>query len=241
MVTKKVDIYMAALFRHGFAVQSIRSLMLNPEFATATITCNSHSDAEWQYMVDEFENDDRVTLHRHDNEKGSNEKLRYIGTGSNEYICMADNDLLYPPDYLAKLIAGVDKYRAYCSLHGSILNKGRIGSYYRDRQTFRGLGTVLKDVEVDISSNCGSVFRRDFFGNDYLNTWYDFCDDVSADDLYCNYLAMKKGRRRMVLAHQENYLVHKEQLPDEVYVFDVYKFNDQPQTDFVNNFIKKYI
>lgn len=234
-----VDCYMAALWRQGFAVQTIATLRNQPEFGTATITCNNHTDEQWQYMLDTYKSDYQIYLKRGDNLKESNEKLKYVGNGSNEYVMFMDNDLLLPPDYLKYMIQGCEKYQAMVSLHGVVLGVGKIGSYYRDRMVLRGLKTVPFDSEVDIASNCGSLFKRKWH-SDY-DKWYDFCGNVSMDDCYVAYFMKKKGIRRYVLKHQEGYMKHKQQLPEDDYVFNKYALtgNDKAQTDFINNYFKK--
>ena len=229
---------MASLWRQGHVVKTVNSLLLNPEVGTVTISCNNYSDEQWEFVTTEL-NDHRITFHRTDNQKGSNEKLRFIATGNNYYICLADDDLIYPPDYLSKLIAGCEKYNAQVGLHGVILFKGKINSYYRDRNVFRALGSVEKDTEVDMVSNCGSLFKRNFYTD--LDKWYDFCGTTSMDDIYVNYFAKKIGVRRMVLAHQEGYLKHKEQYAEDNYVFNKYALtgNDKVQTDFINEYFSK--
>lgn len=232
--TRLVDVYMASLWRQGHIVISINSLLLSPEVGTITVACNNYTDGQWEY-VNSHLNDPRITLHRTNNEKGSNEKLRFIATGKNYYICLADDDLIYPPDFFKKLIDGCEKYNSHVSLHGRTLPKGVIGSYYRQPiAVYRSLGTVLVDVEVDIASNCGSLFKRNFY--DDLDTWYDFCSTTSMDDIYVNYFAKKKGIRRVVLAHNEGYLKHKVQYVEDEYVFDKHINNDAVQTEFINKY-----
>lgn len=241
METGLTDVFMASLWRQGHAVVALRSLMSQKEFGTAHLTCNNFTDEQWSYINEQLK-DERVFIYRHNNEKGSNEKLRYLSRGKNTYVCFADDDLIYPPDYLAKLIAGVEKYHAYCSLHGAILKPGLIQSYYRDRQVFRGLKSVYGDIEVDIASNCGSVFRRDFFPADYLSEWYDHVGTVSMDDIYTNFFCRRFGIKRMVLDHQEGYLKHKVQYPEDDYVFNKHALvpnGDLIQTAFINSFFWK--
>ena len=87
---KLVDIYMASLWRQGHVIKTIKSLLLNPEFGTATISCNNYTDEQWGIVNKEL-NDSRIILHRTNNEKGSNEKLKFIAVGDNYYICLADD------------------------------------------------------------------------------------------------------------------------------------------------------
>lgn len=234
---KLVDIYMASLWRQGHVVKSVESLLLNPEVGHITISCNKYTDEQWRYVYFRL-NKPNITLCRTDNKKGSNEKLRFIGTGDNYYICLADDDLIYPPDFLNKLITGCEKYNAMISLHGRIVKKTHNNSYYAEPiEIFRSLGTVINDVEVDIASNCGSLFKRNFYND--LDSWYDFCGTTSMDDIYVNYFAKKNNVKRMVLAHNEGYLKHKQQFIEDDYVFDKHRYNDKEQTEFINNYFNK--
>jgi hypothetical protein len=234
---KLVDIYIASLWRQGHVVKTVESLLLSPEVGTITVSCNNYTDEQWDFVSKEL-NDTKITLHRTNNEKGSNEKLRFIGIGSNYYICFADDDLIYPSDYLNNLIQGCEKYNAMVSLHGRLVPKGIIGSYYgQPLAMYRSLGTVEHDVEVDIAGVGASMFKREFY--DDLDKWYDFCGTTSMDDIYVNYFAKKRGVRRIVLAHQEGYLKHKQQFPEDNYVFDKHRYNDRVQTEFINNYFNK--
>lgn len=228
---------MASLWRQGHVIKTVRSLLLNPEIGTITISCSSkYSEEQLKYVNQEL-NDDRIKIYSTDDAKGSNEKLKYISTGKNYYIALCDDDLIYPPDYLKKLIDGCEKYNAHVTLHGVILNKGIISSYYHNRQVFRGLGNVDKDYVIDIAASCMTLFKRNFY--DDLDTWYDFCGTTSMDDIYVNYFAKKKGIQRVVLAHNSDYLKHKEQLPEDDYVFNKHVNNDRVQTEFINNYFNK--
>ena len=234
----KIDINIATLWRQGHVVKTINSLRNQSEFGTANIICNNWTAEQEQFIVKELGDDKRIKMYKGNNAKESNEKLRYVGVGTNKYCGFFDDDIIYSEDYLAYLIAGVEKYQAYVSLHGVVFNDV-VNSYYRDRTVYRGLKTVENDVCVDVASNCGSVFRRDFFDN--YQKWYTFAGNVGMDDLYCAYFCMQKRIPRMVLKHNENYIKHKEQFPEDNYVFNKYALtgNDKVQTDFVNNFIKK--
>lgn len=239
---KSVDCYCASLWRGGHIVKSATSLLQQAEVASMTITCNNYTDEEFAYVVSELWNDvtsGKVALHRGNNEKGSNEKLRYIGDGQAKYVCLFDDDLIYPPDYLARLIQGCDYYQGMVSMHGVILNKGFIGSYYRDRRVFPALGEVLKSIEVDIASNCGSLWKRSWF-TDYQD-WIDRVGEVSMDDCYVAYFMKKKGIHRYCLKHQDGYLQHKVQEESDDYVFNRYALtgNDTIQTTFINSFFRK--
>jgi hypothetical protein len=226
---------MATLWRQGHGIESVKSLLSQPEFGTMTITCNKWTDEQFNIINETFEGDKRITLHRHNNEKGSNEKLRYIVIGENYYVSLLDDDLIYPSDYFAYMIQGCERHNAFVSLHGSVLKRGLIQSYYRDRKVYPVMGTVDNDIEVDIASNCGSLFRRDFFPVGYIGEWYDLTGKVSMDDIWVNYFCREFNIHRWVLAHEQGYLKHKTHYPEDDYVYDRYINNDGVQTNFINN------
>lgn len=127
-------------------------------------------------------------------EKGSNEKLKYVGNGNGKYIALVDNDLVYPQDYFKNLIAGCERYNAHVSYHGCILYPRPLRSYYAERYVYRGLGSVPNDYEVDVASSCMTLFKREW--HDDLHTWYNRCSDVSQDDLYVSLFHKDKGIKR---------------------------------------------
>jgi len=236
---KLVDIYMASLWRQGHIIKTVNSLLKNSEVGSITVSCNNYTEDQWATVIQAFKNFG-VMLYRTNNEKTSNEKLRFIGKGNNYYVCLADDDLIYPPDYLKRLIKGCEKYNAMVSMHGRIPLKGVLKSYYKDvKNVFSHIGEVKRDKEVVIASNCGSLFKRDFF--DDLNKWYSTCGVIPMDDLYVNYFAKRNGIKRYVLAHEKGYLKHKPKDVGDRYVYDQYKDKDEVQTEFYNNHFVKGI
>ena len=240
---KSVDVHIAALYRQNFVVETVKSVLANPEVKTITVIANKHTDEEFENCKNGLLQANTLTqipifLHRGDNAKESNEKLRYIGKGDGKYISFVDNDLLLAPTHFEYLIQGCEKYNAYVSLHGVILDEIPLGSYYRDRQVFRGLKTVDFDVQVDISSNCGSLFKRGFFGNEYLRELYDYAPTVSMDDIIMGTCCKLNQIRCWVLKHQEGFLRHKVQYAEDDYVFNKYALtgNDSVQTAYINKY-----
>jgi len=228
-IENSVDVYIASLWRDGHIIKSIESLIIQTEINTINISCNNYNDKQWKFINDKIK-DNRIILNRTNNEKESNEKLKFIDKGNGKYISLCDDDLIYPKTYLNKLINGCEKYNAFVSLHGSILNKRPIKSYYNNRKVFRSLHSLDEDKEnIDIISNCGSLFKRSFFNN--LDEWYDFCENISMDDIYVSYFCNLNNIKKVVLKHREGYLKHKKQLKSDNYVFDKYKNNE-------NNLIK---
>ena len=70
------------------------------------------------------------------------------------YFLSLDDDLLYPPNYVEKLIAGIERYErsAVCSFHGRSFGRFPIRNYYRDAiQRYYCLRSVATDVGVQVA------------------------------------------------------------------------------------------
>jgi hypothetical protein len=241
MEDKVVDVYMATMPRQLHVVHTVKSILDNPETLTITITANKYTDFEFEEMCNRIAGLNSlynipIQIHRGDNAKESNEKLKYIGEGYGKYISFVDDDLLLAPNHFHYLIEGCEKHNAYVSLHGVILHPLPIKSYYRDRDVYRGLGTVIFDQEVDIASNCGSLFKRDFFTDTYLTKLYELAPAVSMDDIIMATACKLNNIKRYVLSHSEGFMQHKTQYKEDDYVFDKYKFNDSVQTNYINKY-----
>ena len=70
------------------------------------------------------------------------------------YYLSLDDDLIYPKDYVERLIAKIEQYKrqAVISYHGRNLKAGPISSYYRRsaRNLYRCLSTIKEDQRVQI-------------------------------------------------------------------------------------------
>ena len=229
-----VDVYMASLWRGGHVIKTSMSLLRQPELNTLTICCNNYTDEQWERICSEL-NDDRVLLYRTNNEKRSNEKLRYLHSSKAKYIAMADDDLVYPEDYLLRMIAGCNIHDAVVSLHGSQFKEFPVRKYYgRSRRVLSWNKQLEQDTKVDVVGNGFALFKREFFTEDELKALYDDAPDVSMDDILMSCLCKKEGIDMYVLAHGGHPATHKPISPFDNYVFDEYKDNDGYQVNYLN-------
>lgn len=239
---KEVDCYIACLPRQLHVVKTVESILNNKEIKTITITANKYTDELFQELTTKLLNLNAqyqvpIYLHRGDNLKESNEKLKYISKGNGRYISFVDDDLILNPNHFEFLIGGCEAYNAYVSLHGVVLYPRPIKSYYRDRFVYRGLGTVIDNYEVDIVGNGCGLFKREFFTEEELKSLYDDAPTQGMDDILMATLCKNKGIKRVVLAHPEGFVKHKEIRPDDEYIFDKYALRpngDEVQTNYIN-------
>jgi hypothetical protein len=198
---------------------------------------NNYSAFETETLREKLKQYSKVFFYSRDNIKGCSERFyplqftNYDGT----YIAFADDDLIYPPFYLKSLISGAEKYQCLVSWHGRILKKGNATNYYRHYEAVHAcLRTVNEDVEVDIVGCGASLVKRSLING--IEKYYNSIEYGNMDDIYYSYLAKQNGLKRMVLAHNEGDLKHKEMVVGDGYIYDSLKNNCQPQTDFINKY-----
>lgn len=231
-----VDVYMASLWRDAHIIKTVNSILTNAEVSIVTVSCNNYTDSQWNIVDKLIGTNNKVTLHRTNNEKGSCEKFKFINNGTSEYVAFVDDDLIYPSDYFSYLISGSKLYDdAYVSLHGRHMKRTPISNYYKDHdKVYRSLGEVASDIlKIDIISTGASLFKRNSFNN--LSEWYNFVTFPNMDDIYASYFANISNVPMVVLKHNIGYLYHKEINETDNYVYDRYKHNCQFQTNFINS------
>ncbi|OKP04809.1 glycosyltransferase [Xenorhabdus eapokensis] len=68
------------------------------------------------------------------------------------YLFTLDDDLIYPPDYMKKLIGKIEKYErnAFICVHGNIIDKNSIFSYYKNKKGIHFNKSLDHDIIVNI-------------------------------------------------------------------------------------------
>ncbi|MCA0404374.1 MAG: hypothetical protein LCH30_11410 [Proteobacteria bacterium] len=81
----------------------------------------------------------------------------------NGYILTIDDDLIYPSDYVDSMIRKIDFYqrKVFICVHGNILPKQKLASYYKDKQGVHFEKALLKDIRVDIPGTGTLGFHTD--------------------------------------------------------------------------------
>jgi hypothetical protein len=108
-----------------------------------------------------------------------------------------DDDLAYPPDYAATIIAGLDRYPgSIVSFHGWKMSEN--GEPYAEN--YRCLENVWDDVEVHVAGTGVCAFRLDTI----RPIMADF-ESINAD-VWLALRAQERGIPRVVLAHPSYWL-----------------------------------
>jgi len=238
MESNKVDIYIASLWRGGHVIKTINSLLTCSELNTITVVCNNYTPAQIEQVRSEV-NNVRLILIKGDNAKGCSEKLRYIHTGSSQYIALCDDDLIYPANYLTKLIDAAEKHKCLVSMHGRILKKEKATNYYRHRSIlYHCLYEVKEDVEVNIVGSGVCLFERNLIPK--INSIYGSIAYPNMTDIYLSFFFLMNNIKRMVVAHPSNWITSKTPELNDNNIFDAQKNDCKIQTEFINKLFLGY-
>ena len=240
-----VDVHMASLWRGGHLIKTLESICKQPETANIFVTLNSYTAEQYKQTMDAIKElrkqyGIKITTRRANNEKASNEKLSQLPKSKSTYIAFCDDDVIYPTDYLRRMIAGCNANNAMVSLHGGKLVEWPVRKYYgQSRQCLSWQRDLEEDTQVDVLGNVFTLFRREWFSTEEMKALYQNATAVSMDDIYLACLASQKGIRRVVLEHHYNTASplcprHKEKSPSDNYVYDTYKDNDSAQVAYIN-------
>lgn len=209
-----VDVFIASLYRQGHIVKTVESLWKNPQVSTITVVLNNYTNEQYREV---FAGLKGCTIIRGNNRKRDSEKLRYFNLSKNPYIATCDDDLIYPPDYFERLLAGAEKHKAIVSFHGWNLRK-RITDYYKARsERFICIHEVKEDVEADVIGTGVCLFEKAILP-DFEKT-YDHFPYGGAADIHLSHFAKTKGVKRVVLAHEKDWIVMKPAHKDDKQIY----------------------
>lgn len=230
-----VNVYMASLFKDGHVIESIKSIINQPQVKTLTLSANNYTDEEYQLLINSI-NSSKLIVYRTNNEKLSFEKIRFVTNDiSTKYVAFCDDDLIYFDGYFRKMISECELLDAAISYHGGILKQLPIEHYYPDRKTFSFNKEVKENKEVDIIGNGVSLFKRDWISYKEWKKLYKNAPDISMDDIVISYTLRKNGKKLIVIKHKSGEVIERSnKLPDTVY--NLYKKNDNIQTEWVNKY-----
>ncbi len=145
------------------------------------------------------------------------------------YNLTIDDDLIYGPDYVSKIVEGINKYRCPVSFHGKLFNSLPVQSFYHGfTEQFRCLYDVKEDVKVHIAgSGC--------FGwhSDMINFNVKDFENINMSDIYCSILSKKAGFELMCLSHKQGEI--RQNLKVKRGIWDIAHSRDEMQTKLIND------
>lgn len=114
---------------------------LLPQVERLFVHCNDYQPPQWLLAMP------KVTATSFGDLGDAGKFVGYDGKG---YFATCDDDLIYPPDYIARLLAGQARHPgSVVSFHGAVMPPGW-KRYFRDRKGYACLGEVSMDVKAHV-------------------------------------------------------------------------------------------
>lgn len=190
------------------------------------IALNSHTE-----IPEQLKNDSKINCYITDNSISDGFKFLRL-MDSDGYYFTIDDDLIYPDNYSDFMIEKFESYgkRYIVTLHGRTFHRYPVESYYRSpHHNLRCLGTVEKDVLVDFGGTGVMMFHTDLLKFPIAEIKYP-----NMADIWLAKFAKENGIRIACLAHNDKFLKYQSEVGANT-IFDIYKFNDTPQTNLANS------
>ena len=125
-----------------------------------------------------------------------NAKFFWLPISKGLYLS-CDDDIIYPPDYVATILKARKKYpNTWLTFHGRKL-KGLNLDYYTEHHSYQCLREVQGDYEIDVAGTGVSAFDTDLIKFDPLR-W----DDYRMSDLMASLECAKKNIKIICLGHK---------------------------------------
>ena len=179
--------------------------------------------------------DNKINIFITDNQKGDAYKFLTL-KNSNGYYFSMDDDLIYNPNYVTKMISEIEKYerKNIITLHGRYLRNFPINSYYNDTTKVYHFAHELNlDVNVQVGGTGVMAFHTDLF-----KIGIDFFEKPNMADIWIAFLAKKNSIPITCVSHKNNEVVQQE-IDNSIY--ETHHKNDFYQTKILNFAYEKKI
>jgi len=129
------------------------------------------------------------------------------------YHFTIDDDIIYPPDYIAYLIKAIESYhrKVVVGIHGVIVNH-KVTNYYQDKRTIHFAASLKKSRYVTVLGNGTIGYHTQTLSlklSDFLTR--------NMDDLWLAIQAKKQGVPLVCLTRKRKYLISQYDSPDSIY------------------------
>lgn len=154
-----------------------------------------------------------------------------------QYYFIIDDDILYPKNYSLDMIHSLNffKKEAFISLHGKIMKKNKISSYFNDvLESFNFQFGFPKNRYVHVIGAGVSLFNTNHVKIKLDNFKYNYMDDIEIS------LQLQKQKTpAIVIAHNKNYFSSIDLFKEKgiLTLHEKYKHNDKSQTNRYNELV----
>jgi|SRR6186713_1287163 len=148
------------------------------------------------------------------------------------YYFSCDDDLLYPPDYIERMIEDIDRNKSIVTCHGRVLI-GEDLPYYDGHKFYPCLGNVDYSGLVQVAGTGVTGFRTDYFNPVHLA----INSNQKMSDLIFSYYAMKEGKDIYMMPHKEGWIKQID-VPISTSIHTTERVNQQRLTHTANEIYK---
>lgn len=148
------------------------------------------------------------------------------------YYFSCDDDIIYPPDYVATTISYIEKYKSIISYHGDILIKENIDTY-PDLERFHFRSEVKKAKRLDVAGTGLSAFRTDYFNPVDI---YDSKYKNMVDQLFS--LEAAKANKRIILPPHKKDMFISQPVPKDQTIWGQYENKRTAQIELANQILR---
>lgn len=177
-----------------------------------------------------------IALEKEFGNRMDNDKFYFMDKVKKGYHILIDDDLIYPKDFVQKLIKGCKKYqnKAVVGFHGRIMERLPIASYYADSVQYPCLYEVKENITVDTLGTGCLCYHTDLGIVIDYGVLEPFMSDIHFS-LHCK----KKDIPMIVLEHKGEWIKHYPINMRET-IFSLEQKKDYIQTNYINAYPEYY-
>lgn len=154
--------------------------------------------------VPDFLHDPRIDVARSEEtgDRGDAGKFFWSDAGDFDYHLACDDDLLYPPDFAATMVAACDRHgrRALVGLHGALMREKPAGYYGHTAKRFHCLADVTGDHDVHVIGTATLCWHRS------IPVTPDIFRAPNMADMWLSAWANERDIPRVVVAHEKGWV-----------------------------------
>lgn len=148
------------------------------------------------------------------------------------YIFTLDDDLLYPSNYVDVMVHKIEKYKRknFICVHGNILPKNRLTSYYREKIGVHYAKKLSSDTYVDVPGTGTLAFHSQLYPVDINDFSKPFMTDI-----WLYNIANKNHIPIVSIEREDFWLRSLLQTPDKDSIYARFSDDDSFVTNIVNS------
>lgn len=160
-------------------------------------------------------------------------KFYRVGDFKDSYYLSIDDDLIYPEDYVQKIIHNLKKYnnKIIVSFHGRILDENLDTYYNGHSKVFRCLGEVEEDEFIHFGGTGVMGFHTSFVDIDF-----NYFKHPNMADIWVGLFARDRKIPILCISHDDKWILHTTKINLNETIFKRSKNNDSIQNLIISNF-----